>query len=714
MSLPGALEQNPRLSSWVTFVGDKVVVHTGKVELGQGISTAIAMIAAEELDLRPDQVVVKTGNTHSGPNEFLTAGSMSVEGSGTAMRQACAEVRAHLLRRAAIHLGVDVNRLTIEEGIIRHIDGNETVSYFELVQDEQLEIDATGEALPKAWQDYRLIGRSMTRVDLARKFTGAAAYVQDLRPEGLLHGRIVRPPGNSWRMVNIDTGPTESIPGVLKVVVDGSFVGVVANDEYTASRAKQQLEGSIKWRPDPDLALPGDIHDYLMNHADVSLPVVDGTPTEDPLPPRQTGNDTLRAIYKKPYHMHGSIGPSAALARFDNGKLHIYSHSQGPHVIRAAIAVALGMDTENVTVDHAENAGCYGHNGADDAAMDAAMLARALPGHPVLLKWERRDEHAWEPYSPAMALAMEASVESGKVTHWNADVYSQTHSGRPMPHRSVSNLIAAWHKADPLPRPEARPGMGNHTGIHRNADPLYAFPHRRITKNLVKDQRVRTSSTRGLGAFGNVFAIESFMDELARHSGIDPVEFRLGHLQDPRAAAVLNKVRELANAHSPTCTKGCLQGLGYGFAQYKNRQTYAAVAIFCEVNETTFEIHLRHGIIVADAGQVIDADGVANQLEGGLLQSASWTLKEAVTFDEFSTSSTDWESYPILRFTEVPTVEVHLLDHPELPPLGAGEATQGPTPAAIANAIFDATGLRIREIPFTPDNLRRVALGEQS
>jgi len=712
MALPGALEQNPLLSDWIRFEGNRIVVHTGKVELGQGISTAIAMIAAEELDVPIEQLEIRTGSTAEGPNEFMTAGSMSVEGSGSAVRQACAEVRTYLVGIAAQRFGVDAASLVVEDGIIKHPATNDNIAYHDLV-DGNLDITASGEATPKSHTEYRLIGKSTTRVDLRAKITGGQAYVQDSRPAGLTHGRIVRAPSNAYSLAGIDTSTVESMPGVLKVVVDGDFIGVVANSEISAIRAKQKLHGLVQWQVDPDARLPADIHRYLMENPGASLLVRDGTPTEDPLPERETGPDTISAIYKKPYHMHGSLGPSAALAEFSEGRLNISSHSQGPYVIRGAIAAALGMDPEDIVVEHAENAGCYGHNGADDAAMDAAMLARALPGVPVLLKWQREDEHAWEPYSPAMALRMEASLDDdGRVTHWNADIYSQTHSGRPIPHRSVSNLVAAWHKSNPVPRPEPRPGMGNHSGIHRNGDPYYEFPRRRIIKHLVKDQRVRTSSTRGLGAFGNVFAIESFMDELAHHAKMDPIAFRLRHLTDPRAIEVINRVRDMAAQYTPESRSGHRTGVGFGFARYKNRQTYAGVAMFVDVDEASLDIRLLHAAIAADAGQVIDRDGLTNQLEGGLIQASSWTLKEAVAFDEYASVSTDWDSYPILTFPEIPTVDVDIIDHPELPSMGAGEATQGPTPAAIANAVYDAVGIRLREIPFTTDRLRAAAFKE--
>ena len=708
MTLPAALVQNPKLSDWVRFDGDRIIVHTGKVELGQGIMTAIAMIAAEELDVPVSRITIKTGSTTAGPNEFITAGSMSIEGSGSAVRQACAEVRAHLLGLAAKRFGTD--QLVVDQGIVKNPATNDAASFEELLDGRQLDFEVAGVAIPKPVEHYKLVGGSTTRVDLLAKITGGHAFVQDLRNADTLHGRIVRPPSNACTLVQIDASGVEQMPGVVQVLVEGNFIGVVASDEFAATRAKAALQRAAQWHTDVNQRLPANVHDYLMANPGHSLLVEHGTPTETPVPERRPGDVSQEAVYKKPYHMHGSLGPSAATARWQDGKLFVHSHSQGPYLIRAALAAALDMAVEDIAVEHAENAGCYGHNGADDAAMDAALLARSVPGRTVLLKWEREDEHSWEPYSPAMALKMYASLEHGKINYWSADIYSQSHSGRPMPHRSVSNLLAAWHKSNPMKRAEARPGMGNHSGIHRNADPIYNFPDRRIVKHLVTDQRVRTSSARGLGAFGNVFAIESFMDELAHVAGADPITFRLAHLADPRAVAVIETARKAGDDYVPVERDGWRAGKGFAFARYKNRQTYAAVMMVLRVNETTLDIDLDHAIIAADAGQIIDRDGLANQLEGGLIQSSSWTLKEAVQFDEFGTVSTNWDSYPILRFDEVPTVEVHLLDHPELPSMGAGEATQGPTPAAIANAIYDAVGIRLREIPFTRDALRTIAL----
>lgn len=705
--LPGALQNNPILSTWIRFEDNKVIVHTGKVELGQGISTAMAMVAAEELDVDISQIEVRTGRTDQGPNEFITAGSMSIEGSGAAVRAAAAQVRGILLTRAAGRFERDIDSLTIENGVISSREGNEAITYWALLDGDQLDVAARDGFAPKAPDTYRLVGTSVSRLDLPAKITGGPAFIQDIRPDNLHHARIVRPPVLTSTLVHLDTTGIERLVDVHRVVVDGSFIGIVAATEAAAIEGKKKLDSIVQWTH-PEQPPTGELR--LEPHQ--SLLVENGTPTDSLIPDLLSADVGIRlkATYNKPFHLHGSIGPSAALAHLDDGHLTIHSHTQGPSILAAAVAQALDLDQAKITVIHRENAGCYGHNGADDAAMDAATLALACPGIPIMLKWDRTDEHRWEPFSPATSIDLDATVSGQQVICWNADIYSFSHSGRPGPLGTWSNFIAAWHRADPLPRPPARPGRGHHSGIHRNADPYYEFPARRITKNLLTGQTVRTSSTRSLGAFANVFAIESFMDELAHECGVPPVDFRLAHLSDPRAIAVIQRASDALVQFEPTSNAGQRAGKGLAFARYKNAKTYVAIGVILIVDEETFDIRLQHVVIAADAGQIIDRDGLSNQLEGGMIQAASWTLREAVRFDRDGVPGGDWAAYPILTFPEIPTTQIILIDHPGQPSVGAGEASHGPTPAAISNAIFDATGLRMRDIPFLPEHLRATAL----
>jgi CO/xanthine dehydrogenase Mo-binding subunit len=393
------------------------------------------------------------------------------------------------------------------------------------------------------------------------------------------------------------------------------------------------------------------------------------------------------------------------VAQFVDGKLTIWVHSQGVYPIRGAIAPVLGIHESDIRVIQTEGSGCYGHNGADDAALDAALLAQKIAGVPVSVKWSRADELTWEPYGPAMVIKLQASMDAaGDVIDWNHDVWSYPHLGRPLAGGRQSGLLAAWHLAEPWDKVQRRPFHAPHLGGHRNADPLYDFPQKRVVKHFVPDSPLRVSAMRGLGAYANIFAIESFIDELAAAVGIDPVDFRLQNLKDPRAKAVIQ-----AAAHKVGWRPGQKldqdRGRGLAFAQYKNRQCYAAVVVDLRVDRDSGEIKLEHAVIAADAGQVVNPDGLSNQLEGGFVQSASWTLKEQVDFDERGILASDWDSYPILRFPDVPKIETVLINHPELPFLGSGEAAQGPTSAAIANAVFNAVGVRLRKIPFTRERV---------
>jgi CO/xanthine dehydrogenase Mo-binding subunit len=403
--------------------------------------------------------------------------------------------------------------------------------------------------------------------------------------------------------------------------------------------------------------------------------------------------------------MHASLGPSAAVAQLVEGKLTVWTHSQGVYPFRTALAQVLRMPEDDIRTIHVDGPGCYGHNGADEAALDAALLARAVPGRPISLKWTRADENAWEPYGAATVIKMQGSLDAGgDIVDWNHDVWGYSHIGRARGGGDTSGLLAAWYLAEPFARPKPRPIMAPQVGIHRNADPLYTFPRRRIVEHFLPDSPLRVSALRGLGSYANVFAIESFVDELAHAAGVDPVQFRLRYLEDERARAVIEAAADKAGWGDGR------RGRGIAFARYKNRQSYVAVVAQLSVERASGHIHLERAVVAADAGQIVNPDNLSNQLEGVFVQSASWTLREQVTFDRHGVTSTDWHSYPILRFHDAPAIETVLLDRPGLPYLGVGEGAQGPVSAAIANAVFDAAGVRLRHIPFTPERVR-AALG---
>lgn len=708
-ALPQSLERNPELDSWIRIGPDgTVTLYTGKVELGQGIRSALARIGAEELDVALERVVVCTADTAIGPNEGITAGSGSIEGSGSALRQAAAEARRHLLELASEQLGVPPAELRVRDGVVLAPDGERRTTYWELLGGKRFHRKATGTALPKPAAEYALVGKPGPRIDLRALVTGEARFVHDLELPGMLHARVARPPGYRARLLSCDEAAVRAMPGVVGVVRDGSFLAVAAEREEQAVAACEALARSARWEEEPE-PLPDEeeLWEHLLSQPAQSFLVVDGTPIEGdpgPAPPPVPGAISLEATYCRPYHMHASLGPSAALARWVDGELTVWTHSQGVALLQPSIARALGIEPSRIRAIHVPGPGCYGHNGADDAAFDACLIARAHPGRPIRLQWSREDEHAFEPYGPAMVVQLRATLgDAGRIVDWGHDVWSNSHMGRPLPYQARSQLLAAWHRAESLAPPRPRPALAPHAGIHRNADPLYAIPRRRIVKHLVEPAPLRTSSTRSLGAYANVFAIESFVDELAHAAGADPVEFRLRHLDDERARAVVEAAAERAG-WGDELPSGC--GRGVGFARYKNEKCYAAVVVELDVDRESGAIRLRRAVIAGDAGQVVDPDGLANQLEGGVVQAASWTLKERVRFDRRRVTSVDWERYPILTFPEAPEVETVLLDHPDLPSLGAGEATQGPAAGAIANALFAAAGVRLRRIPFTPDRVR--------
>nr|MCH9671992.1 molybdopterin-dependent oxidoreductase [Gammaproteobacteria bacterium] len=453
----------------------------------------------------------------------------------------------------------------------------------------------------------------------------------------------------------------------------------------------------------------------LESNPRTSLLVVDGIPKPGAdIPEIGSGSSARRweAHYERPYQAHGSIGPSAALALWDGSQLSVWTHSQGPFPLRGSLAQALGLDASQVIVNHALGAGCYGHNGADDAALDACLVAQAMPGRPVLLKWTREDEHSWEPFSSCMSVRMAADVDSAAaLIGWSHETFSDTHVARPSAGEDFAGarrLLASAHREVALDPHPAKPNLSSHGGIHRNSDPIYQFPNKRIVKHLVRDLPLRVSAMRTLGAYANVFAIESFIDELAVALDEDRFELRLRYLLDTRAREVVERAARAYRRLQQQIDATSVGGVGFGFARYKNEKAYCAVVAQVEVTDSA-AVLLKHAVIVADAGEIVDRAGVAAQLEGGFLQAASWTLYEAVTFDETGVTSRDWDSYPILRFDNVPIVETDLIDRPDAGFLGVGEASSGPTPAAIANAIYAACGLRVRRLPFTPDAIRQAA-----
>jgi nicotinate dehydrogenase subunit B len=519
-------------------------------------------------------------------------------------------------------------------------------------------------------------------------------YVHDLDLPHMVHARVVRPPGPGMQLDGIEAREVETMQGVIKIVRDGSFLGVIAEREEQAIRAGRRLARVARWRGGG--ALPASDPRYLLE-CESEEEVVSEKGTGGAAPDARV----FTAEFTRPHIAHASLGPSCAVAQFSQDRYTVWTHSQGIFPLRADLAAALGMAENAFEVVHMEGAGCYGHNAADDVACDAVLFARALPERPVRVQWMREDEFAWEPFGSPMVVRMQATLDAdGSVATWAHDLWSHGHSTRPGGKGGV-NLLAAWHLAKPVTA--ARPGNPPLPagGSHRNAAPLYDFPQQRVTNHLVRAAPLRTSALRSLGGHVNVFAIESFMDELAQAADADPVEFRLRHLKDTRARAVIEKAAAMAGWRTREQGDG-ERGRGIGFARYKNLGCYAAVIVEVAVAET---VRVMRAWAAVDVGQVISSDGVVNQIEGGIVQTISWTLKERIDYDRHAVTTRNWDAYPILTFPEVPNIEVAFIDRPELPPLGAGEGMQGPTAAAIGNACYNALKVRLRDMPITRERL---------
>jgi CO/xanthine dehydrogenase Mo-binding subunit len=695
VKLPGSLDDARFLDSWIRIDADgAITVFTGKAELGQGIKTALIQVAAEELEVTPADINLVTADTGRTPDEGFTAGSQSMQNSGTAIRNAAAQVREILIAEAARRMGVAASELRAEGKAI--VGSGGSVGYGELVSDQLIHVEAQPESKFKAPDTYKVIGKPLARVDIPAKVTGGAAYVHDLRMDGMVHARVVRPPSPNAELSELDTSAVEKMPGFVSVVRDGRYLAVVAEREFQAVSAMRALAAGAKWRETPSLPDQTKLPEVLEG-----LEREVGTVAEEGAP--NLAGDALQATFSRPYQMHGSIGPSCAVALYDDDAMTVWSHTQGVYPDQEAIAEMLAMPLEKVRVIHMEGSGCYGHNGADDAAADAAMIARTLPGRPVRVQWMREDEHAWEPYGPAMLMKVAAKLgPDGKIADWTYDLWSNPHSSRP---GGAASLLAARYREDAVPpeTPELRISASGNGD--RNANPPYTIPNKRVLWHFLPDMPLRVSALRALGAYANVFAIESFVDDLALAAGTDPVEFRLKHLEDPRARDVVTTAAEKFGWSSeplPAWT-----GRGFGYARYKTLAAYLAVAVEAEVEPESGRVRVTRAVAAIDSGEPVNHDGIINQTEGGILQAISWTLYEAVTFDDTRVTSIDWASYPILRFGSVPdSVEVHVMERPGEPFLGTGEGAQGPVAGAVGNAIRGAIGKRLYDLPLTRERVR--------
>ncbi|MDD1449967.1 molybdopterin-dependent oxidoreductase [Sphingomonas sp. H160509] len=680
--LPGTLAKFPNLDAWIRIAPDgRVTVFTGKVELGTGVKTAMAQLAADELDVAIDRIDLITADTGLTPNEGVTAGSQTLEQSGTAIANAAANVRLLLAEAAATRWGVMATTLFTRDGLVLGGQGKRA-TYAELAASTSLAVRARADVPRKRREARQLIGRPVPRVDLPAKLTGLPSYVHDMRLPGMVHARVLRGPSSGTQLTP-ELSALRRQPGVARVVQVGRFAAIVGPREWPLEQALR-VANRGRWVRDPSVPalfpMPAGLLDMRRESQVINNRRDD---------PGARGVQQLSARYDRPYLMHGAIGPSCAVALFAEDRLTVWTHSQGVEPLRQAIAELLAIPADRVRCVHREGAGCYGHNGADDVAGDAALIARAMPGVPVRLQWSREQEHGWEPLGPAMLAQVDATLDaSGRIVDWRHQVWSNTHSTRPV---AAGDLLAGAEVVPPFKPTPPKPIPQPNGGGDRNAIPLYRFPNQTIVSHFLPDMPVRVSALRGLGAHLNIFALESFMDELAAAAGRDPVAFRLAHLEDPRAAAVIRQAA--ARFGWARYRSAPNRGRGFAFARYKNHGAYCAIALDVERVPDEGRLIVHRAVAAVDSGEAVNPDGIRNQVEGGIVQSLSWTAFEAAGHDGARRTDYDWSTYPILRFADAPrSVTVEVIDRLGTPFLGTGECAQGPTAAALANALASATG----------------------
>ena len=664
MTTPESLIKSPKVSDWLDFSIQGVVgIKTGKVEFGQGIRTALVQIVSEELRIELSSCQILVTETAISPDESFTAGSLSIQDSGLALRLASATA----------------------------FDVAKDSDYWQVHLTSGWNINVNLDVATKNSEEYTIVGHDISNLELGSKLAGLATFIQDQRFEGLLFARVLRPPVRGAELLSIPLEPTS--PGVIKIIRNGSFAAVIARDEYSAIVAAEKLSEEAKWTTPTSAFNSDDVNTFLKNSAKDSQIVHEiGAFNDEAI--------QIRATYSRPFISHASIGTVTAIAQWNDQKLKIWSQSQGIYPLRSDIARALTINESDISISHIEGAGCYGHNGADDVAFDAVLISREVPGIPVLVTWSRDDELSWAPFGPAMQAELGAQLDdSGAIVQWSHLVRGNGHSSRPSTLPTPS-LLAYSQIAGGQAIPAAGdPPMPRGGGTGRNSIPLYEFDNAKVVTERLTEMPIRTSAMRALGAHLNVFAIESFLDELAFTSGQDPVEFRLRHLSDPRGRAVIEKVAQISD-WGTKLKDGTGQGIG--FARYKNKGAWCAVVAQVEAEVSLKVTHLW---IAVDVGLAINPDGVKNQIEGGALQSMSWTTKEEVRIKEGKVLTNNWEDYPVLKFSDVPLITTEIISRPEMPTLGAGEASIGPTGAAIANALHAAIGIRVKQMPLTSENI---------
>jgi CO/xanthine dehydrogenase Mo-binding subunit len=670
----------------------KVTVYSGKVDLGTGITTALRQIVAEELDVPLARIELITGDTLLTPDQGKTWGSITIQVGGMQLRQAAAAARQALLAEAAKKLGTD--NLTVADGVVSA--GRKKVSYGDLIggKNFSIKLDPKQPVKEKSPKDYKIVGKPVPRVDIPDKVTGRFTYMQDFRVPGMLHGRVVRPPAIGAKLEKVDESGVKKVPGVVRVVREGNFLAVVATNEWDAVRGADALKAT--WSKSETLPDQAKLWEHV-RASKVAKQEEYGKTGNTAEAMAKPGVKLIKATYDFAIHTHGSIGPSCAVAEFKDGTLTSWSASQATHDLRKQLAQMLSLPVDKVRCIYLEGSGCYGRNGHEDAAADAALLAKAI-GNPVRVQWSRADEHGWDPKGPPTLMDMRASMDAqGNVTAWEGDFYmpQQTPGGFlvPLVAATLSGMPAADHIA---------PG-----NVFQNSAIGYKFPNTKSVCKRLETTPFRPSWIRTPGRMQNTYANECFMDELAAAANMDPLEFRRKYLDDKRGLELLERLATLAKwekrpSPQKNAAGGVAKGRGISYVKYELVRTYVGAVAEVEVDRRTGVIHVPKFTVVHDCGQIINPDGLKNQIEGNVIQTVSRTLVEELKFDRSQVTSLDWASYPILKFPQVPEIVIELIDRPTEKPWGAGEPAAAIIPSAISNAVFDATGVRLRSIPYTP------------
>jgi CO/xanthine dehydrogenase Mo-binding subunit len=724
------------VDSWIEISGGNdtlVTIYAGKVELGTGVRTALTQIVAEELAVTLHQVAYVQGDTDRTPgSQGYTAGSKTVQTEGPSLRLAAATAFQGLLNLAASQFGVAASQLRARRGRIgvgEHDPNSKT--YGQLIGSQSYQMTSSAAVPVKSTTDYSIVGKSMRRVDLPGRFTAKTGFLAEFKLPGMLHARVVRPAGRNASFIGFDDaslGTVQSIPGVVQVVRQGNFVAVVATEEYAAMVGARTLR--VNWTAGAAMIPQATLRSALQDPANIYASGNEiNTGNVDAALAASTG--TVSATYFTPFQMHASLGASCAVADVNmaSQRASVWSSTQGPFPLRGALSVLLGLPEASIRVIFVEGSGCYGHNGADDAAAEAALISK-LVGKPIRLQWTRAEEHGWEPLTPAMVHNMRGGVVGASCMAWEHSVYSPSHNSRPSL-AGAGNLLPMQHTGS---APADAPALGANAQT-RNAPVTYNFPNNRLIRNFVKSFNLlpgtrkaalpltwslpRTSALRSLGGFSNTFANESFMDELAKKANADPLAFRLQHTGDARAVAVMQAAANQAGWGSalPAAPRGFAAGRGIGFLRYETVEAYVAAVVEVLVNKGTGAVQVTRVVVAHDCGLIINPDGLRSQIEGNVIQGISRTLKEEVSYSADRITSLAWEDrpdelgYPVIHFDEVPDIEIVLINQPTEPAWGAGEASIGCLAGAIGNAICNATGARVRSLPMTPAVVKAALLG---